>query len=259
MVTYDSNLLLWEDPWLENRLILSNYLTDLEIVASRINLNAKVGDFIQSGVICLPRSSVSRINQLWTKARKVKVKSVGGDLTVWCDNGNGFQIKRLYNFFAGIDTIPRDRWSSKIWTKDISARENLLLWKVIHKAIFTTDKLSLRGVQCGLECVFYSNQNESVDHLFFQCQFVFVLWNEVMTNIGRKDACRNAATQWNILLNQTGRKRPRGRLLNFVLKRFLHTIWRERNAIVFNVGCAKSKDQIRKNIKTEIRERVFGC
>lgn len=104
----------------------------------------------------------------------------------------------------------------------------------MHSELLTKDKLQRRGIQTDMLCVFCSNVNETLGHLFFECVALRNTWKKLMVNIGRFNSSSSTANEWNNLKNQTGSRRIKGRILNYVLKKYVSAMWRERNVNLFN-------------------------
>lgn len=53
------------------------------------------------------------------------------------------------------------------------------MWLVIHNRIPTRDRLIQRGLQVDNRCLLCNRNQETIDHLFFSCDFSYDLWKLV--------------------------------------------------------------------------------
>lgn len=122
-------------------MILCNELNDIEIEVTGLPRNAVVRHYIINNVISLPTCSVPRLNRLWNEARQLKTGNDADQVTQWFNDKGNFQIKRMYSTMTGVAGMMKCKWHKRVWTCDNPARENLLLWKVLNKALLTKDIL----------------------------------------------------------------------------------------------------------------------
>lgn len=84
-----------------------------------------------------------------------------------------------------------------IWNSDTSPKENMMLWKVLNQALLTRDVLIRYGLNHGNLCFFCGVNNETCNHIFFNCDVNFLLWRRLMTMSGPSDF------DWNMIYNST--------------------------------------------------------
>lgn len=100
----------------------------------------------------------------------------GSDQVAWDVGSNrSFSVKRCYHQIekTGQRSIRRQtmglpkKW---IWDNQLPARLNLFLWEVDNQAIQTKQKLKIRFSETDATCVLCNLEEESMEHLFFNCQ-----------------------------------------------------------------------------------------
>ena len=97
----------------------------------------------------------------WSNCGKFTTSSVYEQLTK-NDSGNNFK---------------------HIWKSRIPHKIKIFLWLVEQNAILTKDNMIRRKWAGDPKC-YFCLQNESVDHLFFQCPVAKVVWEIVGLSIG---------------------------------------------------------------------------
>ncbi|XP_042401204.1 uncharacterized protein LOC121991262 [Zingiber officinale] len=79
-----------------------------------------------------------------------------------------------YDFF--MTRGPEVAWASMVWRPKIMPKHRFFLWLLAHERLQTTDRLSYEENKI---CVLCHGQDESNDHVFFDCPVTRVLWNKV--------------------------------------------------------------------------------
>ncbi|WZZ00453.1 hypothetical protein YC2023_072781 [Brassica napus] len=62
---------------------------------------------------------------------------------------------------------------------DVSWHASFHMWLVIQNRIPTRDRLIQRGLQVDNRCLLCNRNQETIDHLFFSCDFSYDLWKLV--------------------------------------------------------------------------------
>jgi len=90
------------------------------------------------------------------------------DIFTWGPDKNGFfSVKSAYNYLnlhtklRKIKTIPR---------------HIQLMWRILHGKLLVKIALLKRGINCQPICNLCDQNCESIDHIFFQCEWSKVLW-----------------------------------------------------------------------------------
>lgn len=78
---------------------------------------------------------------------------------------------------------PKDEWAKGIWANKIG-KMALNLWRIRRRNLPTKDRLIQRGMSIDGECILCNGEQESIDHLFFKCDYAKWLLKEVMEATG---------------------------------------------------------------------------
>jgi len=79
----------------------------------------------------------------------------------------------------------------------------MMLGKVVKKELLTKDRLIERGMSISPVCVMCELQNESMEHLYFDCRKIFPIYVEIMHIIGITGYSQSSQSEWRNMENQT--------------------------------------------------------
>lgn len=65
--------------------------------------------------------------------------------------------------------MPLDLWEV-LWALNLHPKYGMFIWKVLHRIIAAKDGLRRRRIIEESSCVFCGSAEETVDHLFLQCE-----------------------------------------------------------------------------------------
>ncbi|CAN1292379.1 Putative ribonuclease H protein At1g65750 [Linum perenne] len=103
------------------------------------------------------------------------------DERIWRLSHDGqFTVRSAYRLsLEGVDldeNLPSDgRWS-KVWKLVVPPKMKHLVWRFLRGIIPTREALNRRGVEMTLACGCCDNEEESLEHLFFQCPVAARCW-----------------------------------------------------------------------------------
>ncbi|CAN1348767.1 Putative ribonuclease H protein At1g65750 [Linum perenne] len=132
--------------------------------------------------------------------------------------------------FTGIPSFPQEA----IWLKGVPPKVQAFCWMLCHSKIASLDNLQKRGFMLANRCALCCNNLESIDHLFFRCDFAVRVWNRISSTLSIYGPTGPNAfkvfSEWKYMNCSPsfhgGTK--------FVLHAFVWFIWLERNSRIFN-------------------------
>lgn len=246
----------WEDPWLKPGLILKRQLTHSEMQQSGIHQEAKVRDTLYNLQNTRYSTSNPRIQQIWNMIRCHNAITDVTKRMVWGNKKSAYSIGDTYEYLMKNGDRPKWRWCKRTWGRDSSLRHDLMLWKVLNGAILTSARLASLGMSIDNRCKFCNIMPETVDHLYFECHLIHQIWKKVMAKFHRRNVSTDNLREWRRIYESINRNNDRGRTLNAVLKCFLTSVWRERNARLFDNANAKNDSSFKSWVLSEIRDCV---
>nr|GEV48175.1 hypothetical protein [Tanacetum cinerariifolium] len=102
------------------------------------------------------------------------------DKAVWVDkNGkeNLFSVKLIWKDLN--DEEPKVEWYKIVWFNKNITRHGFILWMALQNRLSTQDMIAMWKPNEVMQCVFYKQCMDSVEHLFFTCTFTLKAWKEV--------------------------------------------------------------------------------
>lgn len=233
-----TNLSFWHSPWAKPGLILSEVVDYNVMLNSGIPQSALVADYFHDDALELPYSSSPTLRELWHEITNC-YRFTGDKALQWM--GKEHSIKVVYNLLMS----PRQPfpWHSRIWNCGSSAKENLLLWKIMANAVNTKSKLLSYGIISEDMCVLCNSHAETNVHLFFECTFVSNIWSKLLAIGGFHKPSSVSQTEWYNIYKATRWKNTKTCIMLRLLKRFIYEIWLERNNRIFG-NERRSSDQI---------------
>ena len=115
-----------------------------------------------------------------------------------------------------------------MWDVRVPPKIHFFLWLIAHNKILTRDNLAKRQQLDNLTCVFCA-ENETVDHLLFECVVAKAIWSEVqkLTNLGASPMNMSVITSmW--------KDETRYVVENVIHAAICWTLWLVRNDSFFN-------------------------
>jgi hypothetical protein len=138
-----------------------------------------------------------------------------------------FSVKSMYNDLINGHTVYLKKY---IWKIKAPLKIRIFLWFLHKEVILTKDNLCKRGWHGSSKCCF-CDQDETIQHLFFSCPFVKIIWRIIhMTfNIPPPSNITNLFGNW---LNGVAKKDKEH--IRVGVCALLWAIWNVRNDFTFN-------------------------
>lgn len=174
---------------------------------------------------------------IWRDAFLFK-RSQENDRVTWQLGHKGiFSVKSLYN---ALSNSPQGEYHRRIWKGKIPEKIKIFLWLLTNDAILTKDNLLKRKWQGDARCMF-CEENETIDHLFFQCPVAKAIWLVVARCLGAINVPKNLQQCW----KWCERWLPLGVEYHpWGISAICWAIWKCRNRAVFDKKLIKSPMEI---------------
>ncbi|GAV76495.1 zf-RVT domain-containing protein, partial [Cephalotus follicularis] len=153
------------------------------------------------------------------------------DRIFWGAAGKVFSTKRAWDSVR--DSAPKVSWVYLVWHPPRISKHAFCLWLAILSAHRTKDKLWPLGVIHSALCLFNCGENESEQHLFFECPYSQHIWSTVLSkcNISRQILPWPQEIQW--MIEHTGGNKLPQAFRKLALAATVYHIWMERNRRAF--------------------------
>jgi hypothetical protein len=160
------------------------------------------------------------------------------DVFLWnLTNTKVFTVKSLYLDLMNGHTPFLKKY---IWKMKVPLKIRIFMWLLFHKVILTKDNLKKRNWQGNMKCCF-CNDDESIEHLFFNCPFAKIMWRivHISFNISPPSSISHLFGNW--LQGVSKEDKVQIRVGACAL---LWAIWNVRNDFVFNISSKTSFLQV---------------
>ncbi|CAN1187552.1 Putative ribonuclease H protein At1g65750 [Linum perenne] len=153
--------------------------------------------------------------------------SLGNDSLVWGLEPNGsFSVRTAYLMITDNNTTPSDSIWSHIWRWSGPNRIKHFLWLASHKKLLMNEERGRRQLTTQVLCHRCSSFNESISHVFYECNFAMQVWRAALPEaITVRNACRDFDSWWRVMISNKDSNTQFG-IIAWLL-------WRARNQLIF--------------------------
>ncbi|GJW24117.1 reverse transcriptase zinc-binding domain-containing protein [Tanacetum coccineum] len=120
------------------------------------------------------------------------------DKLVW-KNNNGkeckFSIRDVYKDMRFQST--KIKWAKLVWFSQCIPKQAFILWMVIQGKLMTCDRMAKWGSYNMTVCALCKRNDESHDHLFFNCKFSNDIWKQLKSMM----QVQSNAKEWEDIIN----------------------------------------------------------
>ncbi|XP_071696401.1 uncharacterized protein [Rutidosis leptorrhynchoides] len=165
----------------------------------------------------------------------INVQSCNGiNSYLWVDNAGNkvqFSSQRVWKDFRTNNN--KVAWSHVIWFKQFDPKMAFILWLAVLKRLNTQDRIQQWMPNVVLSCVLCNKERDSIDHLFFSCEYSLKVWERLKSCLIFR-GLPNLLSQAVQVLSQYPHTNNIWCILNrLVLAACVYYIWQERNHRVF--------------------------
>jgi hypothetical protein len=228
----------WEDLWIGNGPLMKKYPSLYNIVR---NKNASVAQVL-STVPLKVSFRKALVGDNWDKWLQL----VGGTLAVHLNEhrdffvwncSKSFSVKALYN-----DILIRtgNPFNCLTWKAKVPLKIKIFLWYLRKGVILIKDNLAKRHWKGCIRCCF-CDENESIQHLFFECPVARLLWLAISITFG-VSIPTNISHLFGPWVRSFSSKQRNKVLIGVAA--FCWAVWLSRNEIVFQRSKSKSSLQV---------------
>nr|XP_004240331.1 uncharacterized protein LOC101255200 [Solanum lycopersicum] len=87
-------------------------------------------------------------------------------------------IKQIYDYLRGEKTKPE--WRCLMNKNAARPKATFTLWILLNRKLATVDRLAKWGMALDKTCVLCKSADESIDHMFIQCQYAGEVWERLL-------------------------------------------------------------------------------
>ncbi|XP_019225856.1 PREDICTED: uncharacterized protein LOC109207404 [Nicotiana attenuata] len=179
-------------------------------------------------------------------------KDLNAALQDCCITGK-FRIKKAYQAF-----LPQNqklKWRGLVLGSKTIPKHKFILWLALMRRLAIVDRIQKWGVNVQTDCVLCSTgDEETLQHLFFQCSYSAYIWNSILQWLGEKRKISNWEEETEWISRKTRNSRPRAQILLFLYAATVYHLWSERNIRRFQDKKREGR-QILKEIVIQLHTR----
>ncbi|XP_074289181.1 uncharacterized protein LOC141614323 [Silene latifolia] len=210
-------------------------------------------EFVFKRLSCWELAASFCVSPIWQKILYIrdefldKVGSRGKVQALFQDwNAAGrLPLKDIYQIFRGSHNVLK--WLTPLTDSIVIPKHVVVATLVSQQALATVDNICKRGILFANRCVLCCSAAESSQHLFFQCPFSKHLMQQVLAWMGVTRGVLSLKHElYKIALCRGTRWRRKAACCS--LAAVVYYIWQERNRRVFDGGCLRADQLMRKLI-----------
>lgn len=160
------------------------------------------------------------------------------DRMIWQDGSVDFGPKTVYKYLESIRMDGEQTRcvgfpAKRVWLKEVPSKVDFFVWALYRGRTLTSDNLRKRGKPMPLRCIMCGKEEESIPHLFLNCDTARWVWNKLLSGFGIQLVGNTDLESW-FRGRVTGRRSRVGDLIWLVI---FHAVtwclWLERNQRIF--------------------------
>ena len=213
---------------------LSNYINEGMLQDANIKDNVTVGEMVQERRWKWPATWVNKIPALG-RIQVPHLRRDKEDKIVWLNNSGNeveFNMRNVRKDIRGNGI--KVSWSKVVWFSQCIPSHAFLLWLAMRDRLQTQDRLMKWYPTKTYLCTLCEKQHDSLDHLFFKCEYSEYIWDEmkeVMDDNGAPNTWQSIK-QW--FSNKQSNNTVASVIQRISLAACVYMVWKDINARIFN-------------------------
>ncbi|XP_069143460.1 uncharacterized protein [Solanum lycopersicum] len=141
-------------------------------------------------------------------------------------------IKHIYDYLRGEKIKPE--WRCLLFKNPARPKACFTLWILMNRKLPTVDRLIKWGITLDRGCVMCKRAEESMEHLFIQCQYAEAIWERLLRWINVQTNMPKSWTEFIQWCVKNGKgKSARAQMFKGILAEGVYGLWSERNKRIF--------------------------
>ncbi|XP_059639778.1 uncharacterized protein LOC132282173 [Cornus florida] len=174
---------MWMDYWLPNGPITMQLgLSDVEILQldPRVTVDSLISNNQWEVPISLQQIPFFQSQAFTLQLQNIQPPSHASDKVEWIPSSpNEYSHRLTMEYFT-----PPNAWDQLVWFKHRIPKHGYIVWLALKKRLATLDTKPMMTKHYTNACYLCLAQAESLDHIFFKCQFSSRIWEFVQHAAG---------------------------------------------------------------------------
>ncbi|KAL8522493.1 hypothetical protein ACS0TY_012601 [Phlomoides rotata] len=216
----------------------------------------------------LSERELNCLNDLTCVLNNCFLKQDTQDTWIWKTGTEGhYAVKKAYSMLLqqklGEMGEPREDFNL-IWNKTTPLKVRINAWRIIWERIPTTTQLQRRNAlppNTNLNCPFCNEEQETVRHIFFECEFSYKIWMACLNWLGEYSVLPSNPSTNLLSFSRLFRGNQRRWVAVSIWECVVWLIWKTRNDLVFQHKrneCDKILEELKYRTWSWFQERMGG-
>lgn len=160
----------------------------------------------------------------------------------WVFNPRGYSAKTGYQWLRG--ERPKVEWACWVWSRFNIPKTRFICWLIMWNRLQTKDKLHRFGVIDNDTCPLCNQEVESIDHVYFRCNYSQMCLTELCNQLGIRRSLTQLPDmdQW---LRRPAEGRFKAGVIRACFTALMYQIWIQRNEVVWKKKLGRPEALIR--------------
>ncbi|XP_060180113.1 uncharacterized protein LOC132609918 [Lycium barbarum] len=142
-----------------------------------------------------------------------------------------FSIKQVYLKLRG--DFQKVSWRRIICNNFGTPKWTFILYLALNKKLYTRDRLNKWNITDQIMCPLCESANESVEHVFFKCNYSTSVWKKLLGWLGYNRDAMEWTNEMTWLTAQVNGRAAQSHMVRMVVAASVYYVWQERNNRVF--------------------------
>ncbi|XP_071688899.1 uncharacterized protein [Rutidosis leptorrhynchoides] len=148
-------------------------------------------------------------------------------------------------------------WHHVVWFKAFNPKHDIILWMAILGRLNTQDRRDKWKINQQLECSFCGRVKDSVNHLFFNCDFSLKVWKKIKAKLIYRGLSNNLQSIIDDMAQYPYTNNIWNIINRLVIAACVYFLWHERNLRLFQQK-KRSVDEVCEVITKFIRLKLVS-
>ncbi|WMV30999.1 hypothetical protein MTR67_024384 [Solanum verrucosum] len=144
--------------------------------------------------------------------------------------GKKSMIRQAYKQMLG--GFSKVEWRNLICCNSARPKAIFTQWLQAQNRLLIKDRMLKWKMQVEPVCVMCNQEEETRDHLFYDCIFARMLWRRLLQWINQNSSSNVIVSQQWIIVKTKG-KNPQAQALKLIYAEYIYALWKERNTRIF--------------------------
>ena len=218
----------WHDRWWDGG-IISELVSSEVFENNQLDGNEKVCEMIENGRWKWENEWNSNSFDI-SNVPILSLNSDDGDRTIWINKDgmkNKFSVNRAWKDWR--QSEDQVSWHKVVWFSHCIPKHSFIFWLAILRRLATQDRIAKWYPRRVLQCSLCGSCPDSVDHLFFDCQYTRGIWETMKKMMNLEQMTNNWDEIMDVFMSLPSNRSIMSIVRRVVIAACIYYIWNERN------------------------------